>query len=76
MMYLWERQEHVKNWPWTRTRRAYLIALVAGKPLKKTKLIVTAGLKCPPEVDPHIAIAKTIPKVYPKPTWKTADTAV
>ena len=35
-------------------------------------VMVTAGLKCPPDVAPHIPIAKIIPQAYAIPIWKTA----
>jgi hypothetical protein len=39
----------------------YRIALIGGKPLKATKLMVTQGLKWPPDVLEQITMASRMP---------------
>lgn len=50
----------------------YRTAFSFGNPLKTTRVIVMHGLKWPPDVPAHIAIAKRMPNAYARPTWNIA----
>jgi len=56
----------------TRSETFYLTALTGGKPLKTTKLIVTQGLKWPPDVAEQIVMASRMPNAYANPICNTA----
>ena len=53
-------------------RYTYLTALSGGKPLKTTKLMVTQGLKWPPDVAEQMVMASRMPNAYAKPICSTA----
>lgn len=46
------------------------MAFLTGKPCQMTKQTVMAGLKCPPETDAEVMMAKAIPKPKAKATLR------